>query len=463
MLYLGSVFLRHYPNKGDRQDFALAIGGFRGRNLKWPEKKAMFFISNLADEAEDEEAEKRVKAVRTSYHRLRAKRGGVYGLPKLEEYIGPTNIKKISRHFHLNVRSKDPDDEPQYIADWVSLDHVKMKNVKWHWENFLAAGGLTQIYGESEQGKSLLCLTIAAIYTKGGPWPFGGGNAPLGSVIVIASEDDVEEDIKPRLLAAGADMKKVHYLNSVKTIDGKIVSFNIQEHLPLLEQKIKEIGDVKLIIIDPIKSYLGTKLNTASETHVRSVTEPLKKWAKEMGVSMLFNGHPRKSKEGSAKDALSESTAFLNVPRIASIILPDAKDEARKMVIGVKNNRGSKMRFAYRINSWREKPKIPVIEWDYNPVLVNADEAMAALAAKIRRGTAGAQSRCRQLLCKILENGKAVRVKRIRKVTEERNLNWNTMRMVAKDMEREGVLERRTIGYGRKINAWRLVQKRRTL
>ena len=72
-----------------------------------------------------------------------------------------------------------------------------------------------------------------------------------------SSSSDGAEDT--RILAAGRDDTKVHVIAATKGEDGKVSSFTLQHDLQALERLIDEIGDVVLVIIDPISSYLGDK------------------------------------------------------------------------------------------------------------------------------------------------------------------------------------------------------------
>ena len=72
---------------------------------------------------------------------------------------------------------------------------------------------------------------------------------------------------------------KVHILEAVRKEDDEgHRTFNLQLDLPELEKKIAELGDVLLVIIDPITSYLG-KVDSHKNAELRSVLEPLGKMA----------------------------------------------------------------------------------------------------------------------------------------------------------------------------------------
>src|SRR6516225_9389976 len=92
---------------------------------------------------------------------------------------------------------------------------VTPQPVEWLWPGRVALGKLTLIAGEAGLGKSQLSVAMVAAVTTGGPWPCGEGQAPLGSAIVLSAEDGAADTIVPRLLAAGADLTRVHLVSAV--------------------------------------------------------------------------------------------------------------------------------------------------------------------------------------------------------------------------------------------------------
>jgi putative DNA primase/helicase len=82
------------------------------------------------------------------------------------------------------------------------------------------------------------------------------------SVVSFSAEDDASDTIAPRLLAAGADLKRIQIVSAVHSGDSKTPgrrSFNFQTDLDLLEKAMQDLGDVRLVVIDPITSYLGKR------------------------------------------------------------------------------------------------------------------------------------------------------------------------------------------------------------
>jgi putative DNA primase/helicase len=133
---------------------------------------------------------------------------------------------------------------------------IAIEPVEWIWPGRLAVGKHTCIAGEPGASKSQLTMYIAATVSVAGAWPCGEGNAPHGSIIILSAEDGAADTIIPRLHAAGADLGRVHIVSAVQEDAGRR-GFNLQSDLALLEQEVKRIGDVVLIIIDPVSSYMG--------------------------------------------------------------------------------------------------------------------------------------------------------------------------------------------------------------
>ena len=133
-------------------------------------------------------------------------------------------------------------------------------------------GKHTAIAGEPGIAKSQLTLDFVATLTKGGLWPHGEGQAPHGRVILLSAEDGAADTIVPRLMAAKADRSLVQIIHAVQNKDGKGQhTFNLQSDLDLLEAEIKKLGDVVLVVIDPISSYFGKGPDSHKNVDVRGV------------------------------------------------------------------------------------------------------------------------------------------------------------------------------------------------
>jgi hypothetical protein len=206
---------------------------------------------------------------------------------------------------------------------------VQPEKIEWLWPRRIAVGKQTLIGGEPGLGKSQVTAALAATVTTGGDWPCGEGRAPLGSVIILSAEDDASDTIRPRLDAAGADVNRVHQISAVRQSDGKgRRTFNLQADLALLEDAIKRIGDVRLVIIDPVSSYLG-KTDSHKNAEVRGTLEPLGDMASRLRVAVVSVTHFSKGANQSAVNSFIGSIAFIAAARAAFIVTrdPDTEDD----------------------------------------------------------------------------------------------------------------------------------------
>jgi hypothetical protein len=187
-------------------------------------------------------------------------------------------------------------------------------------------------------------------------------------------------------MAAGADLKCVHIVNAVLQEDGKgRRTFNLQADLVLLERKIAEIGDVVLVIIDPISSYMG-KTDSHKNAEVRGALEPLGEMAARLNVAILSITHFSKSGAGVNTKALHRfigSIAFVGAPRAAFAAIQDPDNEGRILLLQAKNNiakkqQGLAYRLVQRLVGEEQEILASYIVWENEPVVMSADEALRA-------------------------------------------------------------------------------------
>ena len=137
-----------------------------------------------------------------------------------------------------------------------NFENIKTEPVEWLWPSRIATK-LNLIGGHPGMGKSQITIDIAARVSAGRPWP-DGQPCHQGSVIFISNEDDASDTIKPRLEAAEAKVSRIHIIDGMTKNSGVTRSWELADYEPLA-RTIMEIGDVRLIVIDPITAYLGGK------------------------------------------------------------------------------------------------------------------------------------------------------------------------------------------------------------
>jgi putative DNA primase/helicase len=276
-----------------------------------------------------------------------------------------------------------PDESAQFPGNpapeilYLGLDQVTLRPVEWLWENWLARGKLCMIAGDSGVGKSQMTCRLMAALSTGAAWPDGRA-APQGSVVFIGSEDGVDDTVLPRIMAVGANLSRIKYVQGVKDVAGKRRTMNVPLDLAPLSQMIKKIGDVLMVCFDPITAYLGN-IDSHRTSDVRGALEPLNDFASEHNVAVLMISHPTKAGAGKAINAVTGSSAFSAIVRTLAIMGDDPNDAAgkRRVLVSGKNNLGPLPNgVGYVIEPCKVGNDVATarLAFDQAPVQVTADE-----------------------------------------------------------------------------------------
>ena len=216
----------------------------------------------------------------------------------------------------------------------VRLSEVEAKPIRWLWPNFIPKGKLSLIVGHPGQGKSTLTAEIAAIVSRGEPWPVSGVKADIGEVIFLSSEDDIHDTIKPRMMAADADHSKVRFIRSVAVSDNRNRPFYLKRDIEKLEDL-----EADLLVIDPITANLAG-VDTHNNAEVREALELLRDFAERKDMAVVCVSHLNKSENSESISRVSGSMAFTAVPRAVHILIPDPDSPSRRLLFPLKGNLG---------------------------------------------------------------------------------------------------------------------------
>jgi hypothetical protein len=268
----------------------------------------------------------------------------------------------------------------------VRLDSVQQRPLEWLWPGRVPLGKLTLLSGDPALGKSLLTLDMAARVSAGQPWP----DAPrtptaAGSVVLLSAEDDAADTICPRLEAAGADLSRVVEVRAVRTReDGRGRAPSLATDLPALERAIADVGDVRLVVIDPLSAYLG-ETDSHRNAEVRALLAPLQALAECSGAAIVAVSHLNKNSGVSAMYRTMGSLAFVAAARTAWAVQRDPEDDGRVLLLSVKCNLAARTAgLAYRVAPSSDGRRVPILAWEPDPVDMTAAEALAGSARPLR-------------------------------------------------------------------------------
>ena len=236
---------------------------------------------------------------------------------------------------------------------------------RWLWPGRIALNSLCVIAGDPGLGKSVLTLDIAAHASQGAPWPDGSGFSPISSVLLMSAEDSFVNTIRPRLVAAGADLTRIVVLKGVLEGTGtKSVSrmFDVVHDLDALQQSIEEVPAPRLLVIDPISAFLGAVSENAN-AEVRSLLKPVADMAGATETAIVLVSHLRKAK-GSSLHRIIGSIAFAAVARSALVVqrVKDLGGQERRLVPVKCNLEVTRTALRFRVEKHPEYPQ-PHIVW----------------------------------------------------------------------------------------------------
>ncbi|MBV8747290.1 MAG: AAA family ATPase [Xanthobacteraceae bacterium] len=227
---------------------------------------------------------------------------------------------------------------------------LKSKPIQWLWPNRIARGKLTLLAGAPGTGKSALATTIMAAVTTGGAFPCDEGHAAHGSALMVCPHADPDV-LLPRLKAARADLARVQLIRDVPGPKGQR-PFDVATDLPLLDAAIRNIKDLRVIIID------GFTLPTrrAAAEQARITLKSLVALAECHAVSIMLVMKPAGGDRFNNKPASFHPLA-LEAARAAFMIETDPADEKRRLLQQIKNecapDRGM---LAFRITPHQTEP-----------------------------------------------------------------------------------------------------------
>ncbi|MCL2646273.1 MAG: AAA family ATPase [Phycisphaerales bacterium] len=311
---------------------------------------------------------------------------------------------------------------------------VEPREIKWLWPGRVPLGRITLLVGRPGEGKSFLTTDMAARITTGTPWP-DGSDCPAGSVILVSAEDDPGDTIRPRLDAHNADVRKVHLLSAVRRVgeDGQLyeILFTLED-VASLEAALKATPDCRLIVVDPIGSFLGGDTDSHRDNEVRAVLAPVAKLAEKYGPAVLAVAHRRKGTGSVADDLALGSRAFTGIARAVWHLTRDKENKSRRLLLPGKNNLAPEGNgLAFHIVG-----DPAAVAWEHDPVDMSADDALAQENGFGEDAKPGpepdAQNQATDWLADELADMQEHPTKDIQDAAKEAGLAWRTVQKASK-------------------------------
>lgn len=316
------------------------------------------------------------------------------------------------------------------------MSEVQAKPITWLWPERIARGKVAIIAGNPGLGKSQFTCSLAAITTTGGAWPVDKTVCETGSAIFLSAEDDAGDTIRPRLEAAGANLDRVYILDAIKQINNNQIterSFNLSLDLPRLDTMMETIGNVTLVVIDPITAYLGDT-DSHKTAEVRALLAPLQRLAEKHRSAFVCVSHFNKSSMGDPMARVTGSFAFVQAARAAHVICRDKDDPHKRLFLPMKNNLASDdTGLSFTIESCQIGAGIDTsrVRWLPDVITVSAAEA---LAVSMDPQDMGERGEARAWLVDALSDGPKA-VDDLEKEAKAAGHSWRTVKRAKSDLK----------------------------
>jgi putative DNA primase/helicase len=212
-----------------------------------------------------------------------------------------------------------------------AFEEIVARPVRWAWQHRIALSKITALAGRPKIGKGLLYSHLISQVTRG---ELDGDLSGPRDVILVTTEDDPGDTLKPRLMAAGADLARASIFQMGSRDEP--IPFRVPQDAAELGRRVAE-RNAALVVIDPLLEFIDGKIDSHKSQPVRQAIAALNQIAREHACAVLVIFHLNK---GVSSDPLlrhEASVAFTQVVR-GGLMLghdpddPDGEDGSQRVL-----------------------------------------------------------------------------------------------------------------------------------
>lgn len=222
---------------------------------------------------------------------------------------GDADAPPTGGHPRRNGQAGKPKDDGVEIVLTTAAD-VRPERVRWAWAGRIPAGMVTLMVGKPKVGKSTIACHVVAGLSRG---TLDGDllGEPL-HVVFLSAEDSTAHTLVPRLIAARADLRRVHFLTLKR--DGVPDGIELPDDADRLAAAVERVN-AGVIVVDPLAAHLAGGVDSHRDAPMRRAMAPLHRMAEERGVTSIALAHTNKGQGGDVHDRTGGSRAMTAAPR----------------------------------------------------------------------------------------------------------------------------------------------------
>jgi hypothetical protein len=223
---------------------------------------------------------------------------------------------------------------------------IKSSRQQWLWQDVIPLGTACIFAGRGGEGKSSFALHLTGQLNAGTlEGDLLGTSSP---VIIVGPEDDWATVMKPRLVAAGANLDQVWKLAIATTVDE--VTRETVPVLPLDVDRIREAiieTGARMVVLDPATSLMAGDMNKRED--VRRSLDALLELAQDTSCTLVLIMHFGKG-IGNVSEKISGSHALRDAARSVLLFATDEDTEQRIVTLDKSNySRNGSTSFAFNL------------------------------------------------------------------------------------------------------------------
>lgn len=215
--------------------------------------------------------------------------------------------------------------------------NVKAKRLVWWEVGLILQNAINLLAAREGKGKSTVASSWAARETRNG-----------GTVMWIGTEESRESAIVPRLIANGADMDRVIFVDVQTDLGTGALVFPLD--LYAIENTIREYG-VTMLFLDPAKAVVPPGFSGNDDIAVRQYLEPIAALADRRKVTIIGLAHFGKRDGADSGQLMLGSVAWSQVARCVLSIAEDPDTGTRVLTNTKANYAGTDRSVEFRIAS----------------------------------------------------------------------------------------------------------------